>query len=227
MLEKGDSVILHYTIKLEDGDIIETTLNKDPINIKYGDTSLIKGFDNALKDANEGDNIHVNIAAKDAYGVRKDDLIYKVKKEQLPPNIVVGQVLRVENKDIFFIAREMKDDVIIFSVESALLPNTINVGDRISTKNGDVDIILTIIDIKDGVVSFTTDKKNFPNIKIGESFAIKNKNNIDLIIKKIYDGGSADLDGNHPLADKNLIFDINILKIIKKDENEENTILKK
>ena len=41
-------VTLHFTLKLPNGDVVDTTLDKQPATFKVGDGSLLPGFEQVL-----------------------------------------------------------------------------------------------------------------------------------------------------------------------------------
>ena len=46
--KKGDAVAVHYTGKLEDGSIFDSSVSKSPLSFTLGDGNMIKGFDSAV-----------------------------------------------------------------------------------------------------------------------------------------------------------------------------------
>ena len=46
--KNGDVVKVHYTGRLEDGMVFDTTLNQDPLQFQIGGGKLIPGFEEAV-----------------------------------------------------------------------------------------------------------------------------------------------------------------------------------
>lgn len=98
--KKGDKVRVHYTGKLKNGDIFDSSKDKDPLEFTLGNGELIAGFESAVLGMNAGDSKTVIIAAEEAYGPYKDDMAVEVERAQFPKNIEpkVGEQLEL-NKE--------------------------------------------------------------------------------------------------------------------------------
>ena len=95
-VQNGDTVTVHYTGKLEDGSIFDTSRQegRTPITEKIGEGRLIKGFENGLLDMSEGESKTVEIEHIDAYGPVNNLLITEIPKNQVPENVQVGEMLQ-------------------------------------------------------------------------------------------------------------------------------------
>ena len=96
--KKGDKVKVHYTGKLEDGSIFDSSANREPLEFELGAGMMIAGFDKAVDGMSLGDKKTANIPANEAYGQRNDEMIVSVAKAQLPPDLnpEVGQQLAMQ-----------------------------------------------------------------------------------------------------------------------------------
>ncbi|WP_421774807.1 FKBP-type peptidyl-prolyl cis-trans isomerase [Gracilimonas sp.] len=86
-VKDGDTVKVHYTGKLEDGSVFDSSVSRDPLEVTLGEGKLIPGFENAVVGLEVGDKTTANIASADAYGERRDDLEVTIEREQLPEDI--------------------------------------------------------------------------------------------------------------------------------------------
>jgi FKBP-type peptidyl-prolyl cis-trans isomerase SlpA len=95
-VKNTDTVIVHYTGKLEDGSIFDSSLNegREPLTAILGKGQLIKGFEDGLIDMSEGEKKTVEIPCEQAYGDVNEQLISEVSKSQVPEGIEVGQMLQ-------------------------------------------------------------------------------------------------------------------------------------
>lgn len=98
--KKGDAVKVHYTGKLEDGTVFDSSVSREPLGFTLGDGNMIKGFDAAVYGMVIGDKKTVNIPAAEAYGERRDDMMIEVPISQVPPNIQpeIGQQLVLQGQ---------------------------------------------------------------------------------------------------------------------------------
>ena len=85
--KKGDAVAVHYTGRLEDGSIFDSSVSRSPLSFTLGDGNMIKGFDSAVYGMVIGDHKTVTIPAAEAYGERRQDLLIEVPLSQVPPDI--------------------------------------------------------------------------------------------------------------------------------------------
>ena len=85
--KKGDAVKVHYTGRLDDGFVFDSSASREPLCFTLGDGNMIKGFDSAVYGMVIGDKKTVTIPAAEAYGERREDMIMDVPREQVPPHI--------------------------------------------------------------------------------------------------------------------------------------------
>lgn len=99
--KEGDKVSIHYTGRLDDGTVFDTSENRDPLEFTLGEGKVIPGFENAVKGMSEGETKTARIPSEEAYGSRRDDLVLDVPQEQLPEEIdpQVGQRLQMQAGD--------------------------------------------------------------------------------------------------------------------------------
>ena len=99
--KNGNTVQVHYTGKLADGTVFDSSAGRDPLEFTIGSGQLIPGFDEAVKGMKVGEKKTVTIPANEAYGPRRDDMIMEVPREKLPSDInpEVGMMLESTGKD--------------------------------------------------------------------------------------------------------------------------------
>ncbi len=93
----GDTVKVHYTGTLENGEVFDTSREREPLEFKLGEGQLIPGFEKAVIGMAEGDSTKVDIPSDEAYGEAREDLVIKVPKDQLPEDVEpqIGMQLQV------------------------------------------------------------------------------------------------------------------------------------
>lgn len=85
--KQGDNVKIHYTGKLEDGTVFDSSEGRDPLGFELGSGQVIVGFDEAVTGMSVGESKNVTIPADKAYGQRNDQLVMEVPKSQVPEDI--------------------------------------------------------------------------------------------------------------------------------------------
>jgi peptidylprolyl isomerase len=99
-VELGKSVTVHYTGRLEDGTVFDSSLNegREPLRAILGQGNLIPGFEKGILDANVGDKVTVEIEPSDAYGEYLDGLVTTLERSRFPEGINIGDVLQSESE---------------------------------------------------------------------------------------------------------------------------------
>ena len=99
--EAGSTVKVHYTGKLDDGMVFDSSKEREPLEFTIGTGQLIGGFEDAVVGMNTGDTKTVNIAADDAYGSHRSDLVIRIEKDQVPEQIDTkeGSQLQLSSPD--------------------------------------------------------------------------------------------------------------------------------
>ena len=100
-VKKGDSVKVHYTGKLKDGTVFDTSDNKEPLEFKVGEGKLIKGFEAAVVGMEPGESKTIQIPADKAYGPHHPEMVMTIDRKEVPSTITpkVDQMLQVRQKD--------------------------------------------------------------------------------------------------------------------------------
>ncbi|MAN58607.1 MAG: peptidylprolyl isomerase [Flavobacteriaceae bacterium] len=100
-VKANDTVRVHYTGKLDNGQVFDSSLERDPLEIKLGEGRLIPGFENGLIDMQVNEKKTVTIPKEEAYGEVQEELFQPIPKENLPQEIApqVGMGLMAQNPD--------------------------------------------------------------------------------------------------------------------------------
>ena len=100
--KKGDTVKVHYTGKLHDGTVFDSSHNRnEPIEFTLGQQNMIAGFEKAVEGMAVGDTKTAEIPASEAYGTKKEDMIIEVPKAEVPADIEpeIGQQLAMQGSN--------------------------------------------------------------------------------------------------------------------------------
>ncbi len=100
-VRKGDTVKIHFTGKLADGSVFDTSRERDPLQIKLGENQVIPGLENAVIGMETGKKKTAVILADDAYGQFRDDLIVTMPLADLPDDLnpKVDEFIEISHKD--------------------------------------------------------------------------------------------------------------------------------
>ena len=137
---EGDTVRIHYSGKLTDGTLFDSSSGSDPLEFKIGTNTIIPKLEASVVGMTVGDKAVIEIDADDAYGPRLEEAVQNVERSMIPDEV----------------------DLTVGGQLQATAPDG-------------KQLILTVVEVNDETVT---------------------------------------LDGNHPLAGENLVFNIELVDII-------------
>lgn len=76
-------VLIHYTLKADDGAVIDSSAGAEPLAYIQGHGNLVAGLEKALEGKQDGDTVAVSVAPADGYGERDAALIQRVPKRSM------------------------------------------------------------------------------------------------------------------------------------------------
>ena len=99
--KSGDTVVVNYTGKLDDGKVFDTSIGRDPLQFTIGDGKVIQGFEDAVIGMSPGESKTFKILADNAYGQRHKKMILPVDRKRFPENTTpeIGQSFQVNQPD--------------------------------------------------------------------------------------------------------------------------------
>lgn len=93
-ITQDTEVTLHFTLKLPNGDVVDTTTNKAPATFKVGDGSLLPGFEQSLFGLKAGDKRTFEIEPEHGFGPGSDQNIQTMPRDnfsdmELEPGLLI------------------------------------------------------------------------------------------------------------------------------------------
>jgi FKBP-type peptidyl-prolyl cis-trans isomerase SlyD len=100
-IAQNSVVVMHYSVSNEEGVLIDSSFDGEPLAIIQGIGYLIPGLDNALVGHQAGDKFEVKVDAANAYGERHDTLVQTLPKAMFDgiDDLAVGAQLRASTDD--------------------------------------------------------------------------------------------------------------------------------
>lgn len=97
----GDTVKVHYTGKLDDGTVFDSSAEREPLEFTLGSGSIIPGFERAVLGMSLGESKTEIIPTDDAYGPHLEEMVVVVDRQQMPVEIEpqIGQQLQLQQQD--------------------------------------------------------------------------------------------------------------------------------
>jgi peptidylprolyl isomerase len=95
--KSGDTVKIHYTGRLQDGTVFDSSNDREPLQFNIGSGQVIPGFEEAVTGMKIGEKKTALIPFDKAYGKRDPSMVMVVDRKHVPAEIdpEVGQRLQV------------------------------------------------------------------------------------------------------------------------------------
>ena len=90
LAKTGDTVQVHYTGRLDDGTVFDSSVGGEPIEFVLGEHHVIPGFEDGVTGMEVGETKTILIPCDQAYGPHMDEMILTIPREQVPPHITLG-----------------------------------------------------------------------------------------------------------------------------------------
>lgn len=144
-VKDNDTVKVHYTGKLSDGQIFDSSEGKEPLEFTLGKGQIIPGFEKGLIDMKLNEKKTITVVKEEAYGVINNDLRQAVKRSELPQDMTpeVGMGLVSKSPE----GQEMNLLVVEVSEESIVVDGNHPLAGK------DLIFDLEVVEIKDSVIT--------------------------------------------------------------------------
>jgi FKBP-type peptidyl-prolyl cis-trans isomerase 2 len=123
-IQNGDTVKVHYTGKLEDGTVFDSSLveGREPLETVLGQGQLIKGFEAGLIDMSEGETKTIEIESADAYGDVNPEMVTEVPRANVPEGVKEGEMLQGMGPmgPVNVKVTEVREDVVVLDANHPL-----------------------------------------------------------------------------------------------------------
>ena len=121
----------HYTLKDENGTVIDSSEGKDPLYVMLGRGHIVKGLDELLPTLNAGDKRNVVVSPEDGYGLVNEELRLKVSRDNFPPDANIKlrdqfQTSPEPGAPVYTVMHIDEDDMIYIDGNHPLAGHTLN-----------------------------------------------------------------------------------------------------
>jgi peptidylprolyl isomerase len=96
--EAGQQVKVHYTGKLSDGTVFDSSINGDPLTFTLGSGQVIAGFDSGVTGMTLNETRTIHIPAVNAYGPVQAGMVVELQKTEIPAHLALKPGQRVQLK---------------------------------------------------------------------------------------------------------------------------------
>ena len=112
-------VSLDYTLRLEDGRVVDTSAGREPLEFLQGHSQIVPGLEQALYGMYVGDEKEVVVQPEDGYGVLDPDAFQEIPLNVFPSDITLEPGMGLELMDnsgelmLAFVAEVRPDNVLL------------------------------------------------------------------------------------------------------------------
>ncbi len=121
----GDTVRVHYTGRLDDGTVFDSSRGREPLEFALGSGQVIAGFDEAVEGMATGESRSVRIPSAEAYGEHDETLLLRVPLDRFPQDMrpEVGQHLQMSRdgaEPVVVTVADVSDDGVVLDANHPL-----------------------------------------------------------------------------------------------------------
>ena len=91
----GTIVTLDYTLRLDSGDVVDSSDGRDPLVFHFGQGQVIPGLERKMTGMQNGDQKDIRVAPEEAYGPREPAAIQMIPLDRFPEDITPEAGMRL------------------------------------------------------------------------------------------------------------------------------------
>ena len=114
----GTKITLHFSLQLDNGDMVDTNFERDPAIFTVGDGNLLPGFEKALFGMLEGEHKTLVIKPEDGFGQRNPNNIQEIARSQFSPDMELSEGLMLsfadaQKTELPGVVQRYDDDIVV------------------------------------------------------------------------------------------------------------------
>ncbi|TFG65303.1 MAG: peptidylprolyl isomerase [Spirochaetales bacterium] len=129
-IQENKAVLIHYTLKNDDGEILDSSEGQEPLAYLHGHGNLIPGLEDELEGKVVGDVLRVSIPPEKGYGLHDSGQIIKVPKSKFGEveEIAIGMQIEAHTSDgqRVFTVQEVAADTVTLDGNHPLAGKTLH-----------------------------------------------------------------------------------------------------
>lgn len=118
LIAQGTTVTLNFSLALEDGTVVDSNLDEEPVTFTVGDGNLLPGFEKAMLGLQAGDERELLITPENGFGMPNPSNQQEVPRSDFPEDIElsIGLVLSfsdAQNTELPGVIKEIGDEKVL------------------------------------------------------------------------------------------------------------------
>ena len=116
-IEQGSKVTLHFSLKLDDGSMMDCTPPEKPASLVIGDGNLPEGFEETLIGLSSGEDRISQIPPEKAFGMPNPNNVQRIPRGSFATEVELEEGLVMSfadaaNSELPGVVREFNDEVV-------------------------------------------------------------------------------------------------------------------
>jgi FKBP-type peptidyl-prolyl cis-trans isomerase SlyD len=129
---KDRVVCIDYTIRLEGGQVVETSVGSEPLTYLHGYRQIVPGVEHAMEGLESGASLELVVPPEDAYGSRDTAGVFVVPRSAFPKeeDVAPGGTFSAHRPDgstLIFRVIEANDDLVLVDTNHPLAGETLHI----------------------------------------------------------------------------------------------------
>jgi FKBP-type peptidyl-prolyl cis-trans isomerase SlyD len=129
-VQEGSIVSIEYTLKDDDGKVIESNIGKEPLTYVHGAGQIVRGLEKELYGMKVGEQKNISVKPEDGYGLSDRNAVQEVLREKIPAESQrVGATLMTKAPDgrtMPMRIQEIREKTVIVDFNHPLAGKTLN-----------------------------------------------------------------------------------------------------
>lgn len=114
----GTRVTLHFALRLQEGEVIDSNFERDPATFTVGDGNLMPGFEKSLFGMLEGEHKTLVITPENGFGQRNDNNVQEIDRSQFGPDLELSEGLMLsfadaQKTELPGVVKSFNDEVVV------------------------------------------------------------------------------------------------------------------
>lgn len=128
---KGTGVVLHFSLKLDDGSVVDSTFEGDAAAFEVGDGNLPAGFEELLVGMKAGEKGQWDVPPEKAFGMPNPNNQQTMQRSEFPDDMELAEGLVVSFADankseLPGVVAELSDNEVVIDFNHPLAGKTLN-----------------------------------------------------------------------------------------------------